>query len=260
MGKKKVAIVGYTGSLGKALTKVIDYDYGFNTKNINLFDKELYQKFPVDIDTIIFLAADPKIYYYSTKPEECFRNNYELIKNILKCNYRKLIFVSTVCVYKQLDNYSNNPETGWNTESNFYGIAKLLAEKELIEMARNYCILRMSTPYSNNMSKGPLFDILTYNQSFVDMDSRYSFIHVEDASLAIKYCFENDLIGIYNLTDRKSTRLKDIFGWKKDIHCIGHSKIDYDSDNQLLRDSGWSQKYNVVEFVTKYKTKLVNSD
>ena len=57
-------------------------DYNYNSKNINLFDPKIYKKFDSKIRKVVFLAGDPRIYYYENRPEECFRNNHDLIKNI----------------------------------------------------------------------------------------------------------------------------------------------------------------------------------
>jgi nucleoside-diphosphate-sugar epimerase len=235
---------------------MMDFDYKYNTANIDLHDKLLPKKLPADIDTIFFLAADPRIYYYRTRPVECFRNNFELILNILECKYRKFIFVSTVCVYKNLDNFSLDPALGWNDESGYYGMAKLLAEKEVELKADDFCILRMSTPYFGRMSKGPLYDILFQNQSFVDLKSEYSFIHVEDAARAITHCYHENLSGVYNLTDVDSISLRKLFDWKRNIKCLGNTKYMYDSNNEKLRKSGWKQKFSVVDFVDQYKDSL----
>ena len=75
---------------------------------------------------------------------------------------------------------------------------------------KNFTIIRLSTPFGNNMKKGPLFDIIKKNQSFVHQDSEYSFIHIDDVTNAIKHIIQNKILGYYNLTANESCSIKSI--------------------------------------------------
>ena len=242
-----VAIIGDTGFIGSHLKEKLKNDYNYNSKNINLFDSKIYEKFDSKIRKVVFLAGDPRIYYYENRPEECFRNNHDLIKNIIKMEIEHFIFMSSVCVYSFPSKFSIDKSLGWNNTSKFYGISKLLAEYDIKRFVKNFTILRLSTPFGNNMNKGPLFDIIQNRQSFVHLDSQYSFIHIDDITNAIKHIIENKIIGYYNLTANKSFTIKSIIN-NKIVELRSDNKIIYDSDNKELVDTGWHPKIAVHEW------------
>tara|TARA_B100002051_G_scaffold191986_1_gene181998 strand:- start:6297 stop:7055 length:759 start_codon:yes stop_codon:yes gene_type:complete len=246
-----VAIIGDTGLLGTSIKKKIETNHYFNTNNINLFDPDVCVSFP-QVDNIIFLAGDPRIFYYRNKPGLCFKNNYELIKNILNKKTKNFIYISSVCVYKDISNYSKNNSTGWNDYSKFYGISKLFSEYEIISKLDNYCIIRLSTPVNQNMLKGPLFD-LKINKSYTSENSEYSFIHTDDVTNAIVHIIENQLNGVFNLTANKSIPLDSFIDDIGSIKFLSKDVIKYDSDNISLCSTGWHPQVNIIEwFYNKY--------
>tara|TARA_Y100001970_G_scaffold76719_1_gene97403 strand:+ start:4180 stop:4902 length:723 start_codon:yes stop_codon:yes gene_type:complete len=237
--------------LGTSLKKKIKTDYCFNTNNINLFDHNVFIGFP-EVDNIVFLAGDPRIFYYWNKPELCFKNNYEIIKNILNKRTKNFIYVSSVCVYEDISNYSKKNSTGWNDYSKFYGISKLLSEYEIISKLDNYCIIRLSTPVNQNMVKGPLFD-LKIKKSYTSEDSEYSFIHTDDVTDAIVHIIENQLTGVFNLTANKSISLDSFIDDIGSIKFLSKNIIKYDSDNISLCSTGWCPQVDIIEwFYNKY--------
>ena len=249
MNDNKIAIIGDSGFIGKEIIKKINTDFRYSSRNINLFDKNISTKLDSQIESIIFLAGDPKMFYYKNNPVECFKNNYEIVKNIVQNNNFFFIYLSSICVYSDLENFSKNPNLGWNSTSTFYGLSKLLAEYEIKSNSSNYCILRLGTPFGDGMCKGPLFDIFNDQVSYVSLNSRYSFIHLEDISNAIKFVIDNQLKGIYNLTANESTSLKDLINYPSVIKIKNDKTIIYDSENSRLKKLGWEQNIFVKDWV-----------
>ena len=214
MNYNNIAIIGDSGFIGKEIIKTINTDYRYNSNNINLFDKNISTKLNGQIDTIIFLAGDPKIYYYKNNPLECFKNNYEIVKNILKNKNLFFIYLSSICVYSDLENFSTNPNLGWNSTTTFYGLSKLLAEYEIKS--------------SSN-------------------------IHLEDISNGIKFVIKKRLRGIYNLTANESISLIELIDNPNKIKIKNNKTIIYDSENSTLTNLGWKQNIFVKDWVESLK-------
>jgi|APSaa5957512535_1039671.scaffolds.fasta_scaffold53285_2 nucleoside-diphosphate-sugar epimerase len=244
-----IAIIGDTGFIGSSLKKVIKTKYNYNSSNINLYDSNVCSEIDKNIEKIVFLAGDPKIYFYKDKPDLCLNNNFDIIKNILLKDYNHFIFLSTVSVYKDISNYSKFKNVGWNNVSTFYGISKLLAEYEVKSRIKNYCILRLSTPFGNGMKKGPLFDLIKMKESYVSLDSQYSFLHLNDIANAISHVIKNRITGCFNLTANNSIDLKSLINKRKDIKIISNKVVNYDSDNTSLVETGWCQKIDVKDWI-----------
>ena len=248
-----IAIIGDTGLIGSSLKKLLKTKQNYNSNNIDLFDPSMTKSITSDIDKIIFLAGDPRMFYYNDKPSLCLKNNYELIKNIIRNDISYFIFLSTVCVYSEISNFSNNRILGWNNVSTFYGISKLLAEYEIKLHVKNYCILRLSTPFGHRMTKGPLFDLIKNKESYVSLNSEYSFLHIDDIINAIKHVLNNKITGCYNLTSNKSTSLKSLLKEESSINIISNNCVKYDSDNVSLVETGWHQEIDVRHWITEQK-------
>ena len=248
-----VAIIGDSGLIGLSLKKVIKTKYNFNSSNINLYSSNICNEINNEINKIIFLAGDPRMYFYKNKPDLCLKNNFDIIKNILKKDYSHFIFLSTVCVYSNISTYSKSKNEGWNSTSSFYGLSKLLAEYEVKSNIKNYCILRLSTPFGFSMKKGPLYDLINNQISYVSLESQYSFLHLNDIASAISHVIKNKIMGCFNLTANYSVELKSLLNKNTDIEIVSNNIIKYDSDNTSLIETGWQQKINVEDWILKNK-------
>ena len=76
-----IAIIGDTGLIGSSLKKLIKTKHNYNSNNIDLFDPNMTKSITGEIDKIIFLAGDPRIFYYNDKPSLCLKNNYVDLNN-----------------------------------------------------------------------------------------------------------------------------------------------------------------------------------
>lgn len=241
----KTAIVGGTGNLGKELAKHLPEAVCFG-RGLDLSSRDNTHRLLDGYSTCIFLAADPRLYYYQSRPHECIENNYSLVRNVADIGFKRIIFASSVGVYKDSQRLEDISQTGWNEESKFYGMAKLLGEKHLELLCTDaiVSILRFSTFWSPLISKGPLFDLAVNRVSYVNMKSKYSFLHTSDASKAIVCCLEAKESAVYNVTADRSTRLSEISGIPADILSLGDTLYSYGSDTKN-RPPGWAPTINV---------------
>lgn len=248
--QKDLAIIGDSGFIGSHLKIRLKTKYNYNSGNIDLFDRNVSSLLK-HINNVVFLAGDPRMFYYKNNPGACFKNNYEIIRNILRRDFNHFIFFSTVGVYSDISNYSINKNLGWNDLSNYYGLSKLMSEYEIKTKLNNYCILRLSTPFGQNMKKGPLFDLLFNNKSYVDKKSKYSFLHIDDICNAILHVIDKKLTGCYNLTANSSTAISDLITNQNSINFISNNYVNYDSDNSDLVATGWKPKIDVKSWFIK---------
>jgi nucleoside-diphosphate-sugar epimerase len=242
---ESIVIVGGTGHLGKEVALLYPSAKIFG-RDIDLGSRRECEDKLGKFDICIFLAADPRLHYYKNRPYECVNANYALIRHIPEIGFKRIVFASSVGVYRCSTNIADINDIGWNQYSSFYGMAKIMAEKHL-QAFHSKCtlsILRFSTFWSRNIEKGPLYDLAVNGNSYVNLRSRFSFVHAEDAASAISTCLDQGYSGIYNITSARSTVLSQIEGIPDNIHMIGDAFYDYGSDSSNW-PKGWKPRRDI---------------
>ena len=159
---KKIGVIGAKGFLGRAISKK-SKDFDLDLVEIT---RENYNKNKTtNFDILINSATPSKKYWASQNPFEDFNQTVKLTADIsYNWKYEKLIQISTMSVN---DNESQHP----------YALNKKAAE--IIANYKNCLIIRLSNMFGEGLNKGPLFDLLSTQKIFVDIDSEYSFINTD---------------------------------------------------------------------------------
>lgn len=213
MQKKILAITGSKGLLGsnfckkfKSRFKILKINYDLNDpkKIINYLKNK-------DIDVFLHLAAIGRS--VSKNRVDFYKINYLATKYLAKyIKTKHFIFSSSSHVYKPSINIIS--EKSCTSPRNYYGVSKLLAEKEVIKFQKKYTILRIFNMYGNNQRKGYIIPDLKHkikikNYSLLDNVVR-DFIHVNDAANAINFVIKNKTYGIFNICSGKQISLIDV--------------------------------------------------
>lgn len=170
---KKILITGSSGTIGTRLCEkliekkyeVVGLDYRPNewqqniqkiTLDIDLRDKQkFFDKVPKDIDIIIHLAANARVYNLTLNPTLA-KDNFDTIFNVLefsrKNNIKKFIFASSrevygnaeQSIYTEKDNRVENCESPYSA-SKVSGEALIYAYRECYDL--DFVIFRFSNVY-----------------------------------------------------------------------------------------------------------------
>jgi UDP-glucose 4-epimerase len=243
--KKHILITGINGFIGQHIAnKLLSERYNIlgisledncviNNKNliyekIDITDyKRVNQIFKsYDIESVIHLAAivqSPKV-----QSKEIYYNvNYRASENIFRqCaenNVKKLLFASTVGVYKEQKGKIIHEDFECSPYS-IYGRSKLLAEQSLISIAGGklkYAIMRFASVYASNFKLyiNKRIYIIPQKLAYYFKKGDYSFNlcsinNITDfiSKILKKPDFES---GIYNLSDSKNYSVKEIISLEK---------------------------------------------
>jgi UDP-glucose 4-epimerase len=269
---KKIAVTGADGFIGKKLCHVLEsrgYDVlKYNADNLDIRNKI---EFPENIEVVYHLAALNKPYFSKENPLETFKTNVLGTLNVLeaakKAKVKKIIFTSSVLVYKNL---SKTKETDLASYNGIYpyGFEKIVAE-EYVKMYSNlfgidYVILRITGAYGPGMVKNPIFDIIQgfirgNIKLYVNKNSIYNFIYIDDIAEALAKALDwkNE---IFNIASDEKTKLVDVYEFfkkylKKDVK-IEDAKplVKISGNNQKIKKRGWKIKYPLEKgLVETYK-------
>lgn len=246
----KVLVTGSSGQLGKTLNKLYEknednIDFIFTTKEeldiTNL--KEVKNYF--DSNTFhycINCAAYTNVEQAEKTPEIAFKVNAEAVKYLAKtCKKTNtiLIHISTDYVFDGENDKSYTIEDIPNP-INEYGKSKLLGEKYIEEILKQYFIIRTSWLYSKEFGHNFYKTIL--NKAKTEKELR-----ITDAQTGCPTDTVNLSILIYKLIYEQSCD----FGIKH--FCDTEAMTWYDFAKQILKAHGLEHKIKLVK-VQKYHT------
>ena len=143
--KKKVAIIGNTGLIGKIiLTSLKKKKFNiikYNSKNIkNIKNKNFLE---------IYCAGLPAEKWKANKsPSKDFKNTSKLISCLKKAYCEKFYLISTIDIHKHKEEYGKN---------------RLLLEKFVKKNFLKYLIFRLPAVFGKGLKKNILFDLLNKN-------------------------------------------------------------------------------------------------
>lgn len=204
-------LIGNTGLLGKNLKEKIQFDFEFNSSNINhIIDC------PDECD--LYLSCLPATKWKINKNiVEDLNNIKNIISIISKKKYNKVFLFSTIDVYSDSPlgvNEDYNP----NFSDFNYGSNRLLFEaliKNFIPY-KNYYIFRLPALFGKFLKKNVIFDILNNNRlDDINLNSYYQWYSLEDLVDDInRLPSESTEFGIFNLFPEPintETLIKNIF-------------------------------------------------
>ena len=145
MSNKNIAIIGYTGLIGKNLLNQYKYKFKsidlFNSKNSNNLKNKKYD--------LVFCSAMPAEKWIANKfPKKDTSNRDKLIKNLSKLSTNVIVLISTIDVY----------------QNHIYGKNRKYLEKYVQKNFNKYLIIRLPGVFGRGLKKNILFDLLNKNQ------------------------------------------------------------------------------------------------
>lgn len=172
-------LVGNTGLIGKTLKDEIEFDYEFNSKNI----QDLVN---LDIDpstTDLYLCCLPATKWLVNKdPQADLDNIFSILSIITKKEYNNVILYSTIDVYGEapLESDESYP---LQISTPSYGSNRLLFEQLISNIVRykKLLILRLPALFGKHIKKNILFDLLNNNDIHkINYNSKYQWYNLKD--------------------------------------------------------------------------------
>jgi len=248
-------LIGNTGLVGQTLKEKINFDFEYNSKNIDLYNV------PDNCD--LYLSCLPATKWLVNQDTKKDLENINNIINIInKFNYNKIFLISTIDVYN--DSPLNKDEDFEPIFKKFsYGGNRFLFEKMVKQYVKykNLKIYRLPALFNNKIKKNILFDLINNNNiEKINVNSFYQWFNLDNLHNFIETTkFENR--EIYNLfTEPINT--KDIVNlfpqhWDK-IRNYGEYVIYNYKTN--LNDNGYiDTKENILKeiktFINEFNSK-----
>ncbi len=147
----KKALIGFSGLIGKNLLMQTNFDYKFNSKNINKIKKKKY-------DLVICAAAPGKMYLANKYPKQDKNKINKLINNLKKVETKKFVLISTIQVFKNIKAKNNEFSNQFNKKI-AYGRHRRDLEIFCQKKFRNLIIVRLPSVFGPFLKKNFIFDL-----------------------------------------------------------------------------------------------------
>lgn len=286
---KKMLIVGGAGYLGGYMTDIFlekTEDYAVTVydnllyetrymKNVTFIygdirDTEKLGAILNDYDIVVWLAAlvgDGACAIDTALTEEI---NFKATKWMVDHFRGTIVFMSTCSVYGMNSNLID--EDAEPNPLSAYAATKLEAERYVAANANDYIIFRLGTLYGLSDSHSRLrFDLVVNILTLraVRGESLTVFggqqwrpiLHVRDVAHAVEYCLDNDIRGLFNLSERNVEISELALEIQK--HVPGTNVIHQDMKFEDLRDykvkndriyaTGWRPRCNLSDGIEEMK-------
>lgn len=233
-------------------------------------DTELLSEILPDYDIVVWLAAIVGDGACAVDPQLTEELNFYSVKWLVD-NYKgKIVFMSTCSVYGMNNDLIDEDATP--NPLSLYASTKLEAEQYIVANAKDYLIFRLGTLYGISDEHSRLrFDLVaniltlravTHQPLTVFGGEQWRpLLHVRDVSHAVKYCLENNIYGLYNLSE-KNVIIKELAETISKI--VPDTKITYQDmkfedqrnyhvKNDKILSTGWKPVFNLEDGILEMK-------
>ena len=237
MSNKNIAIIGYTGLIGKNLIN----QYKSKFKSIDLFNSKNSNNLKDKKYDLVFCSAMPAEKWIANKfPKKDTLNRDKLIKNLSKLSTNLIVLISTIDVH----------------QNHIYGKNRKYLEKYVQKKFNKYLIIRLPAVFGKGLKKNILFDLLNRNQldkiynndrfqwydlSYLKKDIEKLKHKINEIHELYSYPLENKfIINLFKNIDINQNRKKPL------IYDIKPKKGYYISKNIILN--------RIKKFINEYKS------
>jgi hypothetical protein len=252
-------LIGNTGLVGSTLKENIHFDFEFNSKNL----KELLNIESHNHD--LYLCCLPATKWMINKdPVKDFNNMVDILNILTSKQYNNIILYSTIDIYQNELNKSNENDIPPIPELN-YGSIRLLFEHFVKDRLKynKLKIIRLPALYGKRIKKNILYDLLNDNNiSNIPWNSKFQWYNVDKLFIDTEKILnsnKSDKVQIINLFTEpiETSIITSLFGLsKEDVNTL--SEGAHYNCQTIYYNSGFIETkdevlHQIQEFIKTYK-------
>jgi len=252
---KKCCLVGYTGFVGSNLKEQMMFTDYYNSKNIkNIHNKEYDE---------IYCCGVPGFKWLANKnPEKDMKSITDLLMDLSKVKCKKFILISTIDVYHNKNNTSENTQIEIS-KLDTYGAHRYFFEQEMSKLFNCY-IYRLGGLFGKNLKKNIIYDLLYQNRvNFINPNNYFQWYNLDNLLSDIKIYDEQKITNLFS-EPVKAESICNLFGYNKNIYNNISKQVHYNIKSEyyemetekqiLLQIEKFIQSYNRI-----YNVYLINT-
>lgn len=198
----KSCLIGYTGFVGGNLDNQYNFNYKYNSKNINDIIGE-------EFDLVVCAGVRAQKWLANTYPEQDMKEINSLIDKIKTIKAKKFVLISTIDIYK--NPVGVNESKGIELENlHPYGKHRIELEHWVMDNFENSLIVRLPALFGQGLKKNFIYDLITVIPSTI-MKEKFEYIlnkvNEQEQSI-LKESYTKDENGNLNLNNEISEEIK----------------------------------------------------
>lgn len=187
----KVALIGYTGFVGKNLMLQRDFSHVYNSKNFTDMVNETF-------DTIYCCGVSATKWLANKNPDDDWKAIQTLLNVLKTVSCSQFILISTIDVYaRSEDENTENKHTGYSNEP--YGKHRRQFEEEIEKLFKHVYIVRLPALFGSFLKKNIVYDMLENTQKqTIYLEDSYQFYYIRHLERDIQKTIQ-DSVRLINL-------------------------------------------------------------
>jgi predicted DNA-binding protein YlxM (UPF0122 family) len=199
-------LIGYTGFVGSNIAKQKEFDFYYNSKNI----EEIEGK---EFDLLVVAGARGTKWKANKFPEDDFKEINKLIHYIDSSIVKKIVLISTIAVY---DNPADNP----------YGRNRLYLETYLQNKYPSVMVVRLPSLFGGGIKKNAIYDMINHEYKYLpSLDSKLQYYCLDNIWGDIEIILKNN-ISVMNISP-EPVPFSDVF------RLFGENIADYEPSYEM---------------------------
>lgn len=238
------SLVGYTGFVGSNLYENGNFDFVYNSKNIE-------ESFGTNPDLLVYSGISAEMYLANNFPEKDFAQIENAIENIKKINPKSLVLISTVSVYGEI---CKGDETTVISERELtvYGKNRLYLEKWIEENFSNHLIVRLPALYGKNLKKNFIYDYIHIIPKLLKYEKFEELFHKNKNLCNFYEKQENGFYKCKELTDEENKNLISFF------KSVGFSALNFTDSRSKYQFYNLKNLWNHIQKAMEFGIKKLN--
>lgn len=238
------SLVGYTGFVGSNIAVKENFDFLYNSKNIN-------DAFGIKPDLLVYAGVRAEMFLANNFPEKDFSQIQETFDNIVKIEPKQVVLISTISVYGE------NPKGNEDSEIDegkltAYGKNRLWLENQISSTFENHLIVRLPALYGRNLKKNFIYDYIHVIPSMLKKE-KFEELKIQNAKLDDYYTLqENGFYRCRELHDSERDELKAFF------KACGFSALNFTDSRSCYQFYNLSYLWEHIQKALQYGIKKLN--
>lgn len=237
-------LVGYSGFVGSNLNMQTDFSEKYNSSNIS-------EAFLTQHDLVVYCGVRAEKFLANHEPEKDLKHVMQAVDNIKRMKFKKLVLISTVDVYKELESVDEN--TYIDTDGlHPYGKHRYILEKWVMENVSDYHILRLPGLFGKNLKKNFIFDMMNFIPSMLK----------EDKFLELQKLCPLNIFEFYSKQENGFYRLKPVdketkFSLKEFFRNYGFNALSFTDSRSIFQFYNLNNLWAHIETAIKNDVRLL---
>jgi len=237
-------LVGYSGFVGSNLRRQTDFVKEYNSSNIN-------EAFCTKHELVVYSGVRAEKFLANHEPDKDLAHVKQAVENIKRMNFKKLVLISTVDVYKVACGVDEN--TFIDTDGlHPYGKHRYMLEKWVMDNVKDYHILRLPGLFGVNLKKNFIFDMMNIVPSMLKEEKLSELQKMSPVDLF--ECYSKQENGFYRLKPvgkEIGKALKDFFA-----HC-GFNALSFTDSRSVFQFYNLKNLWFDIETMIKNDIRLL---